>query len=548
MTGRFLAVALALAAIIAGWVFADNHYRLAAAGAPTDQYALAHRESAYTSMTFVASPSDNYLQLRFFANVEGGVCLRPTWADLCALRKPDGSPALPHLIPAGGHPQARLRPEDSWPAGLPHPDPGTLNHSAYISLFPFGLLLNQRLMAEAGPDPRAAKARILVVGLGSGVGMAQLAHHFPDAAISVVDIDQAVIDIVRDHFPLIDWLGTQKTSRGEPRLEFIARDARQYIRYDARQRKQAGKGFDLIILDAYTAGSTIPPHLMTREFFSYCGESLTDGGLVLANVIGSYGKEAKDGSIAGMQHRTLGGAIRSLRAAGLTQVWNFPIVYRNNQGVANFTEIMDESRNNIVIAARTPVDPKGNADGWARLRAWVPFPELPAGVYTTAQVMLARTGSEGRFEAFSSYLPTARLEAEAPELARLPALEAAPAAFSQHLRAKFEANPSLLDRVRLAGLALASDPLLAGRLVGWSTQENYNGVYRTETDSVRLPREVVRISLALAKDGQAHSGEALVGPVDPPGGERPYDRDATFIIRDAPLFTDQKPNADIWNR
>ncbi len=548
MTGRFLAIALALAAIVAGWIFADNHYRLSSRGTASDQYALAHSESAYTSMTFVASPSENYLQLRFFANVEGGVCLRPTWADLCALKKPDGSPALPHLIPAGGHPAARAKPESSWPASVPPPDPGTLNHSAYISLFPFGLLLNQRLMAEAGPDPRAAKARILVVGLGSGVGMAQLAHHFPDAAIAVVDIDQRVIDIVRAHYPLIDWLGTQKTSRGEPRLEFIARDARQFIRYDALERKQAGKGFDLIILDAYTAGSTIPPHLMTREFFKYCGDALSDGGLVLANVIGSYGKEAKDGSIVGTQHRTLGGAIRSMRAAGLIQTWNFPVVYRNHQGLSNFTEFMDESRNNIVIAARTPVDPKDNSAGWARLRAWVPFPELKPDVYTGSHLTLVREGDGNRSDLYSSNLPTQLLETAVPELVKSAPATSRKEELSQHIRFGFEKNSTVAERVRQAGAALSKDPLFADRLVGWSSDEAYAGISRTETDFVRLPREVVRISLILAKDGQIHAGESLVGPVDPPGDERPYDRDANFTIRDAPLFTDQKPNADIWNR
>src|SRR5690606_38779378 len=95
---------------------------------------------------------------------------------------------------------------------------------------PIGILLNDRLCAG---DPRQAPANVAVIGLGSGVGLAVLAHHFPNVSITVIDIDQAVIDLVDSHYPLLHWLSTQKTTDGRPRLRFVALDARQYIQVHA---------------------------------------------------------------------------------------------------------------------------------------------------------------------------------------------------------------------------------------------------------------------------------------------------------------------------
>ena len=75
---KFLAVILAVAALAIAIVCEDDHYRLRQDGQASDQAVLDHRDSAYTSMTWVGSPSENYLQLRFFDKVEGGLCLRPS--------------------------------------------------------------------------------------------------------------------------------------------------------------------------------------------------------------------------------------------------------------------------------------------------------------------------------------------------------------------------------------------------------------------------------------------------------------------------------------
>ena len=63
---------------------------------PYDQIAVAHRDSAYSHITWVASELENYAQLRFFDKVEGGVCLTPSWDSYAALA--EKNPTLKHLV------------------------------------------------------------------------------------------------------------------------------------------------------------------------------------------------------------------------------------------------------------------------------------------------------------------------------------------------------------------------------------------------------------------------------------------------------------------
>lgn len=493
---------LGLAAVCAavGIAVQDQHYRLDVPGvSPNDQRVLGHRDSPYTSMTWIASDSNNYLQLRFFDRVEGGICLRPTWAELAA------DPRLAHLKPAAAPAAA--------PGGV---DPGAVNNSPYITFFPAGILLNKEL-------PAAPK--VLIVGLGSGIGIAQVAYHFPQASIEVVDIDPAVIAMVRRQYPLLAWLETQKTAAGEPRLAFVAHDARAHI------RSRAGHGFNLVVLDAYTAGSTIPPHLMTREFFAECAASLADGGVLLANVIGCYGEPDGQGALNGFAHRVLGGALRSMRAAGLTGAWVIPVLHSWDNPAA-FRR--DGARNNIVVAAKHQLSPRAFPAGWERLKAWVPFPELEIGRYRTRQVMLL--DRDGR--AVSTFAP-ADLADPIPGFAAglkpSPVADGAPRHTEVAMLADRTVAEAVAKAVRAAG----------GQIAGWDSVPADGQLELRSIDWVKFPRESWRTAIAFARDETRHDPELLVGPVDGPDRESAM---ANWHMSDVPLFTDQTPNADILNR
>lgn len=504
-----IASAVLACTIAIGVLFQSPPYRLNHLTQPCDQQALIHRDSAYSSSTWVASPGENFFQLRFFDRVEGGVCLRPSWTELRALAAQD--PRLAHLA---GTPEATLPGEKTWRFDW-LPDPGTLPNTKYVNLFPAGVLLNQPLMAAAelaangAPDAwRQAKPNILVVGLGSGVGIAVLTHHFPEASITVVDIDRVVIELVHDHYPLLRWLETQKTSDGRARLQLITRDARQFIR---SHPANAAAAYDLIILDAYTSGSTIPPHLMTREFYGECAAALRQGGLVLSNIIASY-----DPPEHGNKHLVLGGAIRSQLAAGLTHVHNLPIPLSPTSFVGS------ETRNNVVLASAVPIGPRSAAKAWERLKAFVPFPELKRGepAYTT-QIIALTDGT--RFS--SATVPFELVKDGAASWFKQ--LKSADRAFAERRSTN---DPAVIDAAvkQVQEACTKHDRAIP---LGWAESTNAKALFWQRTDWVEHSREVWAAAIDLGKDAVSHDGQALL----------------ENRITNAPLFTDARPNADIYN-
>ncbi len=516
------ALLLVVVTLALGIIFDDDHYRLRQLGQPSDQAVVDHRDSSYTSMTWVGSPSENYLQLRFFDKVEGGLCLRPTWADINRLSEHD--PRLNHLrfTTASG----ALAPAKTWAGEAP--DPGTLPNSAYVRFLPVGVLLNESLMSKAGNDQRRVDPHILVIGLGSSAGILVLAHHFPEAAITVVDIDQKVIDIVRDHVPLTNWLTTQKTADGSPRLTLVAKDARQFVRFDALR---AARKADLIILDAYTAGSTIPSHLMTREFFAECAAALSPEGMVIGNIIGSY---------TGEKRRVVGGCLRSLRAAGLAEAYNIPVLGSFYDNAAQVD--VDHPRNNIVIAGKQPVDPKRAAAGWARLQQFVPFPEFETDTYLSAQYALV----DGKSRPITAMVPSSVIDgADSSVRLSLKSEEPSPGSPAYARIARTDDIQVIAQARRLVADWYRTEHekmKLVGFPLGWADAPEAKVLWRREIDWVKGAREVWRVTMINARDANTNSGESLVGPLEGP------QRDSAMVnwtIADAPLFTDQMPNADI---
>lgn len=505
---KILAILIVAVAATAGWIWQKPPYFIASKGMPADQSALAHRDSAYASSTWVASVAENFLQLRFFDRVEGGVCLRPSWAEMRAMAAQD--PRLQHLVPSGEIPRPAPA-EKTWKLGE-LPDPGTLTTNKYITMFASGVLLNERLMTAAGGDPRQAAPQVMVVGLGSGTGIAYLAHHFPKSKIVVVDIDRVVIDLVRDHYPLLRWLEEQG------RVELVVRDARQYVRSEGRK----GTRWDLVILDAYTSGSTIPPHLMTREFYAECAAALTEGGIVLSNIIGSY--EPTGGT--GTKHLVLGGAIRSMVAAGLTSVHNIPIVQQIDP--AKFDR--RASRNNIVLASKAQISPLGAPAAWERLKGFTLYPEFRTRAqgetrFTTATLGLVRDRGYD-----TALVPFSAVEAVEP------GLRASFKPMDNDFAVQTGSNdPGTVEKtLRAVAKAYAGGELP----LGWSGPADGRTVVLSEMDWVDHARKEWNAAVKYARDTYQHGSRALVGE----GEDR-----SKSIIPDAPLFTDARPNADIFN-
>lgn len=104
---------------------------------------------------------------------------------------------------------------------------------------------------------------ILVLGAGGFT----LSHLEPLNRYTYVDIDPAIRDIAEKHF-------LKEPSRGE----FIVDDARRFVATSERR-------FDAVVVDVYSSHTSIPSHLVTREFWAGTRRVLKADGVLLANLI-----------------------------------------------------------------------------------------------------------------------------------------------------------------------------------------------------------------------------------------------------------------------
>jgi predicted membrane-bound spermidine synthase len=124
---------------------------------------------------------------------------------------------------------------------------------------------------------------ILVLGAGGFT----LSHREPANHYTYVDIDPKIRDIAEQRFLKEPILGT-----------FVVDDARRYVR-TTEQR------YDAVVVDVYSSHTSIPGHLVTREFWHDTRRTLTPQGVMLANLI-------LDGRLETRYARNLLGTIESV--------------------------------------------------------------------------------------------------------------------------------------------------------------------------------------------------------------------------------------------
>ncbi|MCZ7583762.1 MAG: fused MFS/spermidine synthase [Deltaproteobacteria bacterium] len=123
---------------------------------------------------------------------------------------------------------------------------------------------------------------------GGAFGMPEaVSDAYPDAAVDVVEIDPEVIEVGRRYFRLDQY----------PGIRTFAQDARRYLAHtDAT--------YDFIFGDAYNGIRAIPPHLVTKEFFTLVERRLNPGGVFIMNAIS--GVEGKYAALFQSLYLTLG--------------------------------------------------------------------------------------------------------------------------------------------------------------------------------------------------------------------------------------------------
>ncbi|MBK8759522.1 MAG: fused MFS/spermidine synthase [Sulfuritalea sp.] len=131
-------------------------------------------------------------------------------------------------------------------------------------------------------DLRLNDQDILVLGAGGF----SLSHREPLNRYSFVDIDPEIRAIAEREFLREPAIG-----------KFIATDARRFV-------AGTDKRYDALVVDVFSARTSIPGHLVTREFWNDTRRALKPGGAMLANLI-------LDGQLASPYARNLLATIES---------------------------------------------------------------------------------------------------------------------------------------------------------------------------------------------------------------------------------------------
>lgn len=116
------------------------------------------------------------------------------------------------------------------------------------------------------------RRRALFIGAGGAVALRQFAKLYPGIALDLVERDAAVVQLAREFYALDAIPGLYvHVADG---VEFVARALPQ--------------SWDVIIVDAFDASAARQP-LLERPFFTTLSHSLTPGGALGVNVIGTLG-------------------------------------------------------------------------------------------------------------------------------------------------------------------------------------------------------------------------------------------------------------------
>jgi len=116
---------------------------------------------------------------------------------------------------------------------------------------------------------RPDAGRVLVIGGGAYSIPKELLRELPNAEVDVAEIEPSLINIAHRYFGLPE----------DPRLNNVVADGRRFLH-------DADKLYDLIFGDAYYSLYSVPPHLVTGEFFSLVRSRLSPDGVFVANFIG----------------------------------------------------------------------------------------------------------------------------------------------------------------------------------------------------------------------------------------------------------------------
>lgn len=166
--------------------------------------------------------------------------------------------------------------------------------------------------------PLRDPVRVLILGNAGGTIGHLTQRRFPNRELDItgVEIDPAVTALTATHFP----------PPPHP-YPIVHTDSRTFVR-------SASEQYDVIVVDAYTNQLTIPPHLVTREFYALLRPRLAPGGIVVANV----NAPREDSRLFRMMTQTVADAFPYV-VEGSVGAWNRLIIASDS--AVNFDRLRD---------------------------------------------------------------------------------------------------------------------------------------------------------------------------------------------------------------
>ncbi|MBF0416367.1 MAG: fused MFS/spermidine synthase [Magnetococcales bacterium] len=126
---------------------------------------------------------------------------------------------------------------------------------------------SRHIMASLLFLEETAPPNVLMIGLGGGSLAKFLLHHFPEAHLDVVEIDEGMEVLARTFFALPD----------DPRLRIHVADGWEYLQRDIKET------YDLILVDAFDRDG-MARTVYVRQFFQAARKLTTPTGIVAVNL------------------------------------------------------------------------------------------------------------------------------------------------------------------------------------------------------------------------------------------------------------------------
>ena len=115
------------------------------------------------------------------------------------------------------------------------------------------------------PQPK----NLYMLGFGGGRVPMIFHHYFPELLIEASEISEGVVQLAEICFGIAP----------DKRMKVTLQDGRKHL------ATFPAKHFDIILLDSFSGIGEHPNDLSTQEFYQLCKSRLTDGGIVMTNLV-----------------------------------------------------------------------------------------------------------------------------------------------------------------------------------------------------------------------------------------------------------------------